>query len=280
MPSIVCIVVDPSRIVREGLSRILAKSPFEPACTASGMTDVPSTIAGAGEQVLVVTGIREENRLAEHLSAAKASFPDSHVVVVGDASQDDLVTAALGLGATSFVDENVAASTLVKELELVAQGEPVISVLIAKRLLGHFSPPASEELASPFGEEAATAEALDGQRSPEAQGEASQNSQLSGREGAILKGLVEGASNKMIACQLQITEATVKVHVKAILRKIRVRNRTQAAIWALKCQAPPQRLSAEDDGCPLKPASLDYEGSDTPMIGRRPREGSSQGAAH
>ena len=49
--------------------------------------------------------------------------------------------------------------------------------------------------------------------------------------------LVQGAPNKVIAYQAGITEATVKVHVKAILRKIRVKNRTQAAIWAINRQA-------------------------------------------
>src|SRR3546814_5192458 len=44
---------------------------------------------------------------------------------------------------------------------------------------------------------------------------------------------VTGASNKIIARRLDITEATVKVHIKAILRKLRVMNRTQAAIWAV-----------------------------------------------
>jgi two-component system nitrate/nitrite response regulator NarL len=45
--------------------------------------------------------------------------------------------------------------------------------------------------------------------------------------------LIEGDSNKAIARKIDIAEATVKVHVKAILRKIRVHNRTQAAIWAM-----------------------------------------------
>jgi two-component system nitrate/nitrite response regulator NarL len=45
--------------------------------------------------------------------------------------------------------------------------------------------------------------------------------------------LIEGDSNKLIARKIEIAEATVKVHVKAILRKIRVHNRTQAAIWAM-----------------------------------------------
>ena len=55
---------------------------------------------------------------------------------------------------------------------------------------------------------------------------------LSRRELVILRTLTEGASNKVIALKLVITESTVKVHMKGILRKLRVQNRTQAAIWA------------------------------------------------
>jgi two-component system nitrate/nitrite response regulator NarL len=57
---------------------------------------------------------------------------------------------------------------------------------------------------------------------------------LSEREEQILRGLVKGHSNKLIARMCGSTEATVKVHVKSILRKIRVANRTQAAIWAIE----------------------------------------------
>jgi len=57
--------------------------------------------------------------------------------------------------------------------------------------------------------------------------------QLSPREKEMLSHLTAGDSNKAIARQLGITEATVKVHLKSVLRKIRVENRTQAAIWAL-----------------------------------------------
>ena len=48
----------------------------------------------------------------------------------------------------------------------------------------------------------------------------------------ILRMLMQGASNKVIARNMVITESTVKVHMKAILRKLRLQNRTQAAIWA------------------------------------------------
>jgi two-component system, NarL family, nitrate/nitrite response regulator NarL len=59
---------------------------------------------------------------------------------------------------------------------------------------------------------------------------------LSAREMCILRCLLNGDANKVIARKVDIAEATVKVHVKAILRKIRVQNRTQAAIWAMNCR--------------------------------------------
>jgi two-component system nitrate/nitrite response regulator NarL len=65
---------------------------------------------------------------------------------------------------------------------------------------------------------------------------------LSAREAQILGCLKEGAPNKLIARKFDVTEATVKVHVKAILRKIGVANRTQAAMWA--SQRLPQQVGA------------------------------------
>ena len=58
--------------------------------------------------------------------------------------------------------------------------------------------------------------------------------QLSGRELDVFCLVALGHSNKLIARKLEIAEATVKVHVKAILRKLGLQNRTQAAIWALE----------------------------------------------
>jgi two-component system, NarL family, nitrate/nitrite response regulator NarL len=229
MASVVCVVVHPNRIAREGLKTILAKSPFDPVCTASGIADVPSTIADAGEQVLVLMGVREAGTLAAASSAAKAMFPDAHVVVVGDPRNGGLVVTALAEGATTFIDENVATPALIKELELVVLGEPTISVLLMKRLLGQGSASAVEQAAAPI--------KLDQQQLSEPEDEARQTPEFSRREAAILNALVQGASNKVIAYRLSITEGTVKVHVKGILRKIRVRNRTQAAIWALHHQA-------------------------------------------
>ena len=67
-----------------------------------------------------------------------------------------------------------------------------------------------------------------------ASGSPSEHPGLSEREAQILDGLVKGHANKVIARMCEITEATVKVHMKSIMRKIRVDNRTQAAIWAME----------------------------------------------
>jgi two-component system nitrate/nitrite response regulator NarL len=68
---------------------------------------------------------------------------------------------------------------------------------------------------------------------------------LSPQESRILNSLAEGHSNKVIARKLGAAEATVKVHVKSILRKIGAANRTQAAMWAMRSGAR-RRLEDKD----------------------------------
>jgi two-component system nitrate/nitrite response regulator NarL len=148
------------------------------------------------------------------------------------------VATAIVSDATSFIDENVATPTLIKQLELITQGEPVISVLLLKRLLGNGSAP-------PTVEAVPTLE-IDKSQPPDTDEEARPNPQLSAREAAILNALVQGASNKIIAYRLNFTEATVKVHVNAMLRKIQVKNRTQAAAWGHPVFA--ERLGNKDGG--------------------------------
>ena len=240
MHSFVVVVVHPSRIFREGLTSTLAKSPFEPACTAANIDNVPATIGRPGEQVLVLMGVRDGDNLGEPLSAAKARFPDGHVVIVGNSRRLEHVATAIASEATSFVDENVVAPTLIKHLDLIAQAEPIISVLLLKRVLGNgTAPPLVETVPTPE---------IDKSQSPDTDEKAGPNPHLSPREAAILKALTQGMSNKVIAYQLQITEATVKVHVKAILRKIQVKNRTQAATWAWRQPASAARLGNNGGG--------------------------------
>ena len=100
------------------------------------------------------------------------------------------------MGVASFVDENVTKPTLVKVLELVTQEEPVISVVILKRLLGPGSGPPSEEIALPT-------HSADEPESPDGEEEAGPNPHLSGGEAAILNALVQGLRTRssLIGCR-------------------------------------------------------------------------------
>jgi DNA-binding NarL/FixJ family response regulator len=102
---------------------------------------------------------------------------------------------------------DLSASAFVQSLRLISSGERVFPRDLAVGRRQQASPPSIEPRS-------------DGVR-------------LSPREREMLSHLVAGHSNKEIGRHLGITEATVKVHLKSVLRKIRVENRTQAAIWAM-----------------------------------------------
>ena len=59
---------------------------------------------------------------------------------------------------------------------------------------------------------------------------------LTEQEGRILEHLIDGKSNKLIARDLSIAEGTVKVHVKHVLKKLNLRSRVEAAVWADRCR--------------------------------------------
>jgi two-component system, NarL family, nitrate/nitrite response regulator NarL len=106
-------------------------------------------------------------------------------------------------------------SALLKVLELVILGETFLPAAVSFELLQRGSGRRLHE-GSP-----APADAV-----------ARETGRLTSRETQILRCLTRGASNKIIARELGCSEATVKVHVKGILRKVKAANRTQAAMWA------------------------------------------------
>ncbi|MEZ5666558.1 MAG: response regulator transcription factor [Alphaproteobacteria bacterium] len=91
---------------------------------------------------------------------------------------------------------------------------------------------------------AAPAPAAAAVRPAAAGGEADRTIDLSAREEEILSHIVAGHANKVIARELDISEATVKSHVKSLLRKLQFSNRTQAAIWAVGSGRQPAGGSA------------------------------------
>jgi two-component system, NarL family, nitrate/nitrite response regulator NarL len=196
------VLIEANRLFREGLKHLLTGTRFEVGAEFNTVELALDAGENGVEPELVISGqpVKDES----DLRAVREAFPTARIVVLADDLSVDVLRIAMGGGADGFLIKNVSPEALIQSLQLIMLGEKVFPTNLASMLL-------DMNAAGP------------------------QNSVrgLSPREQEILQALVTGASNKMIAIRLGITEATVKVHLKTLLRKIDVNNRTQAAIWAM-----------------------------------------------
>ena len=134
------------------------------------------------------------------LKEALATKGARHVALISGEATREIAEEALELGAAGFVPKTLPAKSLVNAVRFMAMGEqyaPIAFMTAAEEVEEH---PLAKSLTK--------------------------------REMEVLKGLTEGKSNKEIARDLEITEPTIKLHVKTLYRKLDVNNRTQAAIVA------------------------------------------------
>ena len=230
MSSTPLVVTHPCALVRDALDRILTKSQFRPVHILPTLDGAGENYLGSAGNCIWLLGVREctstTNDLVQRVAAAN---PSVRTVILAASHTPNDVMLALVAGAFGFLRQDIPSKQLIKSLELVVLGQTVIHsqshpmALAQMAAQSHQMRPPAALLALPASETSGTSNegpADDVVRN------------LSRRELAILRNLTEGASNKMIALKLVITESTVKVHMKSILRKLRLQNRTQAAIWA------------------------------------------------
>jgi len=218
------VLIGPHALLREGLTHILCDAQFRVVASAACLSDLaPNTFQRNDRVFLIIESNGDLSAALEQIKRFKEQSPDGRVAVLGDRNRPADMVAAFHSGANVYFDSEERCDAFIKALELVMLGETILP----PELLFYVRYPESEETSSVTGlhqhEPAGNRPQLAEVEWP----------QLSFRENCILRCIVEGASNKVIARKIDITEATVKVHVKAILRKVRVRNRTQAAIWAM-----------------------------------------------
>ncbi len=205
---------------RLGLKRLLVESEFDIVGEAA---DVHEALAAAGDlpqPELVVLDARPDT-LADDLALLRQGLPEGRIVVLTASMSPDCLSTAFAAGAAGYLLKDVSFDVLTESLKLVLLGEKVFPRDLASMIVNGF-----------------------GNR-PARRSSAGNLPELSEREWEILQCLVEGNSNKVIARRLAITESTVKVHLKSILRKIHVNNRTQAAIWALNNGVGPTDLAQQ-----------------------------------
>ena len=232
--SIAFVATHPCTLYHDGLRQALAKAHFRPVRIFSSLDESLEAYLRSVNSCIWLIGVeRCLSATNELVLRVVTTNPGVKAVILAAYQMPDDVLAALKAGASGFLCQEIPGQRLVKSLELIALGEQVVhpqyswgpsavtnGELGAGRLNQHLDPQTRSPIPHIAMEPPTESEIGDGVPS------------LSRREMIILRMLMDGASNKTIALKLVITESTVKVHMKAVLRKLRLQNRTQAAIWA------------------------------------------------
>lgn len=223
------ILIGKSVLIREGMVRILRAKNFRILASVSCLDELTSTARSQQLLFLIVHTSDDFDLAIEQIELVRDQHPSGRIAVVADHYRQAEPDLAFQAGAAGYFVSAMSCDAFVKSIELVMMGETVFPPAFLSS-----SPAIKSEhrnRAVPLaGNERAIIVATEDTTAP----------QLSPRELVILRCLIEGNSNKGIARKIDIAEATVKVHVKAILRKIRVQNRTQAAIWGMNNVLPVQ----------------------------------------
>jgi two-component system nitrate/nitrite response regulator NarL len=220
-------------MLREGLKHILSSTRFQ-LCPEDVMRRDPTLAeqrAGGPLLFIIDTNLYPDG-MADAVRTLQQQHPQARIVLLADSFDLDDMKAAFRFGAHGYCLVTTGCEALIKYLDLVMLGEVVFP---SGAFLSAISVP---DEAISIQKAATPIQVLSQQPMPSLEGRDSPIRTLSSREAEILHCLMQGAPNKVIARKLDVAEATVKVHIKAILRKIRVANRTQAAMWAVNHFAP------------------------------------------
>jgi two-component system, NarL family, nitrate/nitrite response regulator NarL len=215
-------------MLREGLKHILSSTRYKVHPEDLTRRDRASAVASdAGPLLFIVDSGLYTGEMPEAIKSLKERYAGSKIVVLADGFDLDEMKVALHAGADGYCLATTGCEALIKYLDLVMLGEFVFPSTAFLAALSE----SGERAHAPKEPSVIKVSSLQVVQSSEAKDSPART--LSSREAEILHCLMQGAPNKVIARKLDVAEATVKVHIKAILRKIRVANRTQAAMWAV-----------------------------------------------
>ena len=218
------LIVDDHKVVREGLRSFLGTEPGIEIVgeAADGRQALDRVMAlGAerlGPDVVLMDLEMEPMDGIEATREIRSRYPEVEVVALTSFVEEDRVHAALDAGAAGYLLKDADADELVAALRAAHDGELTLDPALARRLMA----------------------SLRAARTP------SPADELTPREREILALVARGSSNREIATELVISERTARTHVSNILRKLDLRSRTQAALWATKHGlAPPDSRTTD-----------------------------------
>jgi two-component system nitrate/nitrite response regulator NarL len=221
----------------------MAKNAYHVVCDVGSTAEFSAASGLSEEPKLVILGAQSADNALSQAASARQLWPDSKIILLYEylspADFQKLLTSEINGCVPLFASPDTLVSTLdmivTKDVRAMVVGD-------AKRPVIQPAPPEAsnqpeiriDKLRSDGAEHEDVSVSIGALSQHPMNVPSPRNHRgLSEREAQILDGLVKGHANKVIARTCDVTEATVKVHMKSILRKIRVDNRTQAAIWAM-----------------------------------------------
>jgi two-component system, NarL family, nitrate/nitrite response regulator NarL len=207
---------------REGIASLLQRSRYKVVGVAAGPAELPLTCCPTGQRALAIVGVDRQNGdlddAAESIRLLRTLMPDGKVVLVVETNGPIELRRVLTLGPDACVFNLGSRDTLIKVLELAFTDQRVF--VFDKSI------PTTTKSDDEFTDSSLPLDSFRLRIGAQAT--------LSSREHEVLCYLAQAKSNKVIARLCKISEATVKAHLKSILRKTNTQNRTQAAIWAIE----------------------------------------------
>lgn len=196
-------VLSRNEIFREGLARLLCMDRRYSAIAIEEPSDVVFDVGREG--LVVIDGTSPE--AADIVFELRAGFSAARLVLLDDGFDAQRLTAGFAAGLDGYLTKDLPCDQLRAALDLIALGFRLPQEVLVRKLMSVPSLPSMVE---------------------------GEGGRLSAREVEIVRHLAEGLPNKLISRNLDISDATVKVHVKAVFRKLNLSNRTQVATWAIR----------------------------------------------
>ena len=218
------LLIDDHALVRKGIEELLRSRGLQVvASVGSGEEGVRRARELQADLILLDVKMPGMNGI-ETLKALRANGVGAPVVMLTMSREDADLAAALRAGARGYLLKDMEPEELLPALEAAVQGDNVVAQELVGSLAGLVRGGAGAAAPAPR--------------------PALPFAELTPRELEILACIADGSSNKMIARALDITDGTVKLHVKAILRKLGVRSRVEAAVAAVEHGMGKARRSA------------------------------------
>jgi len=248
------IIIEPRLILREALELLMGNNSYRVVRGWTSIAEIACSSGKPDKPELVILGAQAADDAAKGAELIRTRWPDSKIIFLFDDVSPADFQNMLASQVDGCIPLSVSPAALMSTLDLI------ITMNVRIMVMGGKERPSRGPLVEPLEAERETAKLHLNGNGPgalavtvlgippltpsanvicdtdpctgQAHAVETEAPTLSKREIQILDGLVKGHVNKVIARGCGITEATVKVHMKSILRKIRAGNRTQAAIWA------------------------------------------------